>query len=33
MMATIGTLTEKGGKFVGKIQTLSINSPLTFLPT
>ncbi|HUB48328.1 MAG TPA: DUF736 domain-containing protein [Acetobacteraceae bacterium] len=31
-MATIGTLAEKDGKLIGKIQTLSINASLTFLP-
>lgn len=31
-MATIGTFTEKDGKLFGKIQTLSINTSLTFLP-
>jgi uncharacterized protein (DUF736 family) len=31
-MATNGTFTEEDGKLVGKIQTLSINSPLTLLP-
>jgi uncharacterized protein (DUF736 family) len=30
--STIGTFTEKDGKLIGKIQTLSINSSLTFLP-
>ena len=31
-MVTIGTFTEKDGKLVGKIQTLSLNAALTFLP-
>jgi len=31
-MATIGTFAEKDGKLIGKIQTLSINASLTFLP-
>jgi len=31
-MATIGTFTEKDGKLIGKIQTLSINASLAFLP-
>lgn len=31
-MATIGTFTEKDGKLFGKIQTLSISSPLAFVP-
>ncbi|MDD2794643.1 DUF736 domain-containing protein [Acidocella sp.] len=31
-MATIGTFTEKDGKLIGKIQTLSLNSSLAFLP-
>ena len=31
-MATIGTFIEKDGKLLGKIQTLSLNASLTFLP-
>jgi uncharacterized protein (DUF736 family) len=31
-MATIGTFAEKDRKLIGKIQTLSINALLTFLP-
>jgi uncharacterized protein (DUF736 family) len=31
-MATIGTFTEKDGKLLGKIQTLTINSSLAFVP-
>ena len=31
-MATIGTFTEKDGKLVGRIQTLTINASLAFLP-
>jgi uncharacterized protein (DUF736 family) len=31
-MATIGTFTAKDGKLTGKIQTLTLNTALTFLP-
>jgi uncharacterized protein (DUF736 family) len=31
-MATLGTFTEKDGKFVGKIQPLSNSTSLVFVP-
>jgi uncharacterized protein (DUF736 family) len=32
MATTIGTFTNRDGKIIGKIRTLTLNAALTFLP-